>query len=304
MKKTSKIWMDRALVPWDDAKIHVMTHSLHYGTGIFEGIRCYKNERGRAIFRLADHVKRLFNSAKIYQMPLQFSPEEVSEAIKDTIRANKIEECYIRPIAYYGDDEVGLNPLQNKTHLAIAVWPWLPYLGIEGMKKGVRCKISSWARIDPRVLPTTAKSSANYANSALAKMEAVKSGYDEAIILNVNGFVTEGSGENIFVVRDDELITPPLSAGILPGITRDSVIKIGKSMGMTVLEENISRGELWTSEEAFFTGTAAEITPIREVDDRIIGDGHMGKTTAVIQSKFFDVVRNSPGKFSAWLEFV
>jgi branched-chain amino acid aminotransferase len=172
------------------------------------------------------------------------------------------------------------------------------------MKKGVRCKISSWARIDPRVLPTTAKSSANYANSALAKMEAVKSGYDEAIILNVNGFVTEGSGENIFTVREEELITPPLSAGILPGITRDSVIKIAKHLGTTVAEENISRGELWTSDEAFFTGTAAEITPIREVDDRIIGDGHMGKITAIIQSKFFDIIRNSPGKFSSWLEFV
>src|SRR5579875_2585401 len=223
--------MDGDIFPWGDAKVHVMTHSLHYGSAIFEGIRCYKTERGSMIFRLDAHIKRLFRSAKIYDVTIPFSSEEIVKGIKSLILENKIEECYIRPIVYYGWDEVGVNPKGNKVHVSVAIWPWLPYLGEEGLQRGVRCKISSWSRIDPRSLPVMAKASANYANSILAKTEAQKLGYDEAILLNNYGMVTEGTGENLFAVRDGVIYTPPLSAGILPGITRDSIIEIGRDMG-------------------------------------------------------------------------
>ncbi len=294
--------MDGEIIPWDKATVHIMTHSLHYGSAMFEGIRCYKTERGSAVFRLDAHMKRLFRSAKIYEMEIPFSSEEIVKGIKSLIAANRIEECYIRPIAFYGWDEVGINPKGNKVHLAIAMWPWLPYLGEDGLRRGVRCKISSWARIDQRSLPTMAKAAANYANSILAKTEAQKLGYDEAILLNTNGFVTEGTGENLFTVRDGIIVTPPLSAGILPGITRDSIIQLGRDLGYIVKERNISRGELLVSDEVFLTGTAAEVTPVREIDNDLIGNGTMGPITEKIQTKFFEIFRGKDPKYIKWLE--
>jgi branched-chain amino acid aminotransferase len=263
LKKSDKIWIDGEMVPWENATVHVMTHSLHYGSAIFEGIRCYATDKGTQIFRLDEHVKRFYNSARIYRMPIPFASDEVLSAIKRTIRENNIKECYIRPIAFYGWDEVGVNPQGNRVHLAIAVWPWLPYLGEEGLKNGVRCKVSSWARIDPRSMPMMAKAAANYANSILARLEAQSEGYHEAILLNSGGMVTEGTGENIFLVSNGNVMTPPLSAGILPGITRESIIELGRRMGFRVEESNLSRSELLLADELFFTGTAAEVTPIK-----------------------------------------
>lgn len=302
MKRTDKIWMDGNIVPWENANVHVMTHSLHYGSAIFEGIRCYNTGKGTMIFRLNEHIKRLYNSARIYGMPIPFAPDEVASAIKRTIRENNIDECYIRPLAFYGWDEVGVNPVGNRVHLAIAVWPWLPYLGQEGLKNGVRCKISSWARIDPRSMPMMAKASANYANSILARLEAQSGGYHEAILLNGSGMVTEGTGENIFLISNGEIRTPPLSAGILPGITRESIIELGRKMGYKVDEVNVTRSELLLADELFFSGTAAEVTPIREVDNQKIGNGVRGPITQKIQSKFFDLVRGKDPDFSHWLE--
>jgi branched-chain amino acid aminotransferase len=304
VKKTDKIWFDGETVPWDKATVHVMTHSLHYGSAIFEGIRCYKTENGTMIFRLDAHLKRFYNSAKIYGMTIPYSPAEVAVAIENTISENKIDECYIRPIAFYGWDEVGVNPGGNRVHLSIAVWPWLPYLGEEGLKKGVRCKVSSWARIDPRSMPMMAKAAANYANSILARLEAQSLGYQEAILLNSSGMVTEGTGENIFLVSDGEITTPPLSAGILPGITRESIIELGRKMGFKVRENNVSRSELLLADELFFTGTAAEVTPIREVDNQKIGSGIRGPITEKIQSKFFEIVRGKDPIFARWLHLV
>ncbi len=291
MKKTDNIWFDGEIVPWDKATVHVMTHSLHYGSAIFEGIRCYNTEKGTMIFRLDAHLKRFYNSARIYGMQIPYAPDELASAIKETIRSNNINECYIRPIAFYGWDEVGVNPQGNRVHLAIAVWPWLPYLGEEGLKRGVRCKVSSWARIDPRSMPMMAKAAANYANSILARLEAQNDGYHEAILLNGSGMVTEGTGENIFLVSNGEIVTPPLSAGILPGITRESIIELGRKMGFKVREINVSRSELLLADELFFSGTAAEVTPIREVDNQKIGNGIRGPITEKIQSKFFEIVR-------------
>ncbi|MHB1907635.1 MAG: branched-chain amino acid transaminase [Nitrososphaerales archaeon] len=302
MKRTDKIWMDGDIVPWENANVHVMTHSLHYGSAMFEGIRCYKTDRGPMIFRLDAHMKRLFRSAKIYDMVIPFSYDEIAKGIKSLVSANNIEETYIRPIVYYGSDEVGVNPKGNKVHVAVAMWPWLPYLGEDGIRKGVRCKISSWARIDQRSLPTMAKAAANYANSILAKTEAQKLGYDEAILLNTNGFVTEGTGENLFAVRDGTIVTPPLSAGILPGITRESIIQVGRDMGYVVKERNFTRGELLISDEVFFSGTAAEVTPVREIDNDVIGNGSRGPITEKIQSKFYEIVRGKDPKYFKWLE--
>ncbi|MGI0091680.1 MAG: branched-chain amino acid transaminase [Nitrososphaerales archaeon] len=302
MNKTEKIWMDGELVPWDKATVHVMSHSLHYGSAVFEGLRCYNTENGSRIFRMAGHVKRFFNSARIYGMPIPFAPDEIEEAIKSTVKQNSVKECYIRPIAYYGWDEVGVNPTGNKVHVAVAVWPWSTYMGEEGLKRGVACQVSTWTRIDTRSLPTRAKIAANYANSVLARMEAQRLGFNEAILLNVEGMVAEGSGENIFMVNNEEIFTPPLSAGVLPGITRDSVIEIGRQMGYQVKEENFSRSDLLLAEEVFFSGTAAEITPIREIDGRKIGNGVRGPVTEKIQTKFFDVVKGKEPNFSKWLE--
>lgn len=301
---TENIWMDGDIVPWEKATVHVMTHSLHYGSAIFEGIRCYKTDRGSVVFRLEAHMKRLFRSAKIYEMAIPFTSEEITKGIKSLLVSNRVDECYIRPIVYYGSDEVGVNPKGNKVHVAVAMWPWRPYLGEDGQRKGVRCKISSWARIDQRSLPTMAKAAANYANSILARTEAQKLGYDEAILLNTNGFVTEGTGENLFTVRDGVIVTPPLSAGILPGITRDSIIQLGRDMSYAVKERNISRGELLVSDEVFLSGTAAEVTPVREIDNDAIGIGSRGPITEKIQSKFFDIVRGKDPTYFKWLESV
>jgi branched-chain amino acid aminotransferase len=294
--------MDGEIIPWDKATVHLMTHSLHYGSAMFEGIRAYKTDHGSIIFRLDTHIKRLYNSALIYDMKIPFEKEEIARAIKELFTANKMEECYIRPIVYYGWDEVGINPKGNKVHVAIAMWPWLPYLGEDGLRKGVRCKISSWARIDPRSLPTMAKAAGNYANSILARIEAQKLGYDEAILLNTIGMVTEGTGENLFVVRDRIIYTPPLSAGILPGITRESVLQLGRDLGYRVKERNISRGELLTSNEVFLTGTAAEVTPVREIDGHVMGNGSVGPVTEKIQTTFLNLVRGRDPKYSAWLD--
>lgn len=301
---TKLIWMDGKLFPWEEAKIHVLTHTLHYGLGVFEGIRCYKTEEGPAVFRLRDHIRRLENSARIMGMGLPYSFEELVAAVKDTIRANEIEECYIRPIAFYGYGEMGLNPKNSPVNVAIAVWPWGTYLGKEGLEKGVRAVVSSWLRIDPRILPPQSKTVANYTNSILAKLEALRGGYDEAILLNAQGYVTEGPGENIFIVKDETLFTPPISSGALAGITRDSVLKIADDMKIEAREENISRDQLYRADEAFFTGTAAEVTPIKEIDGRQIGNGAKGPITEKIQSKFFNIVRGREPKFKHWLDYV
>jgi len=304
MQKTEKIWMNGKLVNWDDAKIHVLSHGLHYGTGIFEGIRCYNTQIGPAVFRLKDHIKRLFYSAKIYNMKLPYSEAELMEAVKKVIRVNGLKECYIRPVAYYGYGELGVEIKNNPVDVAIAAWPWGAYLGEEGLKRGIRCKISSWARIDLRSMPTIAKATANYANATLAKMEAINAGYDEAILLNTHGYVAEGPGENIFIVNGGSLMTPSITTGILPGITRSSVIEIAKDLSISIMEKEIAREELYTAQEAFFTGTAAEVTPIREVDDRVLGKGERGPITEKLQSLFFDVVKGKNKKYETWLDCV
>ncbi|MDI6820474.1 MAG: branched-chain amino acid transaminase [Candidatus Hodarchaeaceae archaeon] len=301
---TKFIWMDGKLVPWDKAKVHVLTHTLHYGLGVFEGIRCYKTQKGSAVFRLRDHIKRLENSASVMGIKIPYSFEELVNAVKRVIKANKIGECYIRPIVYYGYGVMGLDPTGSPVNVAIAVWPWGTYLGEEGLKRGVRAMVSSWLRIDSRMLPPHSKTVANYTNSILAKLEAVKAGYDEAILLNIHGFVAEGPGENIFLVKDGVLITPPLSSSALGGITRDSIIKIAQDKGMPVREENVSRDQLYEADEAFFTGTAAEVTPIREIDGHTIGNGKMGKITGDLQHTFFEAVRGKVAKYISWLDYV
>ena len=301
---TKLIWMDGKFVPWDDAKVHVLTHTLHYGLGVFEGIRCYKTERGPAVFRLRDHMQRFENSAKIVNMNLPYSIDELIEATKETIRTNDIEECYIRPIAFYGYGVMGLNPSGSPVKVAIAVWPWGTYLGEEGLERGIKAKISPWIRIDPRILPPHAKLVANYSNSIFAKLDALNSGYDEAILLNTKGFVAEGPGENIFIVENGSLVTPPLSAHILGGITRDSVIKIARDKGIPCEERDISKEQLLKADEAFFTGTAAEVTPIREINGKIIGAGKRGKITQEIQTTFFEIVRGRISEYERWLDYV
>jgi branched-chain amino acid aminotransferase len=301
VKTTDKIWIDGALVPWEKATVHVMTHSLHYGSAIFEGIRCYNTEKGSMIFRLDAHMKRFYNSAKIYGMAIPYASDEIVLAIKNTIKENKINECYVRPLAFYGWDEVGVNPTGNRVHLAIAVWPWLPYLGEEGLQRGIRAKISSWARVDSRAMPTMAKSAANYANSILAKLESQQLGYQEAILLNTNGLVAEATGENVFMVERNNILTPTLSSGALPGITRDSMIKIANDLGYSAGEKDFDRAELLTADEVFLSGTAAEVTPVREIDGRTIGNGARGPITEKLQKKFFEIVRGKDPKYSSWL---
>lgn len=309
MKKTPSltpvrfIWMDGQLVAWEKAQIHVLTHTLHYGFGVFEGIRCYNTSRGAAVFRLTDHMKRLENSASLAGMKLPYTPEELVRATKDLIRANELKECYIRPIAFYGYGVMGLNPEGAPVQVAIAVWPWGTYLGEEGLREGVRVKISGWRRIDPRTLPPQAKLVANYANSILAKVEALKEGFQEAILLNTEGRVAEGPGENLFIVKGGRLLTPPISAGVLPGITRDSVMRIATDEGIPVEERNLTVEEVLQADEAFFTGTAAEVTPIREIEGRRIGTGEW-KITRRIQKIYFDTVRGRVEKYLSWLEFV
>lgn len=295
------IWMNGKLVKWGDARIHLLTHALHYGSGVFEGIRCYNAKKGPAVFRLRDHMKRLENSAKIYRMELPYSVDELCKATKDLIKANKLKECYIRPIAYRGYGEMGLNPLKSPVDAAIAVWPWGTYLGEDGLKNGIKAKISSFERINPNVLPPNAKATGQYLNSILAKIEALDCGYDEAILLDNRGLVSEGPGENLFIVKDDMICTPPMHASILPGITRDSIIEICIDLDLCVTVTDIDRGMLYTADEAFFTGTAAEITPIREVDGRIIGKP--GPTTKKLQETFFNVVKGEIKKYENWLDY-
>ena len=303
MKPVQKIWLNGELVDWEKATTHILTHTLHYGLGIFEGIRCYKTDQGPAVFRLQEHIDRLYDSAKITRIPIPYRPEELIEATFDLIRVNALEECYIRPLAFLGYGRMGLNPIGLPVSVAVAVWPWGAYLGEEGLTKGIRAKISSFTRHHPNVMMTKAKVCGNYANSQLAKAEAIENGYDEAIMLDPWGNVAEGTGENIFIVRRGELKTPPLTA-ILEGITRDSVIELARTMGVGLREEAFSRDELYAADEAFFTGTAAEITPIREVDGRTIGPGKPGHVTTKLQQSFFDVVKGRDTAHEHWLTYV
>lgn len=303
MKPVQKIWLNGELVDWEKATTHILTHTLHYGLGIFEGIRCYKTDQGPAVFRLQEHIDRLYDSAKITRIPIPYRPEELIEATFDLIRVNDLEECYIRPLAFLGYGRMGLNPIGLPVSVAVAVWPWGAYLGEEGLTKGIRAKISSFTRHHPNVMMTKAKVCGNYVNSQLAKAEAIENGYDEAIMLDPWGNVAEGTGENIFIVRRGDLKTPPLSA-ILEGITRDSVIELARTMGVGLREEAFSRDELYAADEAFFTGTAAEITPIREVDGRTIGSGKPGHVTTKLQQSFFDIVTGRDPAHEHWLTYV
>jgi branched-chain amino acid aminotransferase len=302
LTKTDKIWMDGKLVSWDEAVIHILTPTLHYGWGVFEGIRAYATKKGPAVFRLTDHMRRLHRSSKIYMLELPFSVEQLVDATKETIRVNKVDSCYIRPLVYLGLEEMGLNPLPNPTRVAIAVWPWGTYLGDEGVEHGVRAKVSSFRRNDWNSIPPAGKATGQYINSSLAKVEAIKSGYDEAILLNTQGHVADGSGENVFIVRDETLITPPLASGPLAGITRDSVIKVASDLGWKTEEHDLNRTDLYLADEAFFTGTAAEVVPIRSVDDREIGEP--GPVTKKIQEVFFAVAKGEVEKYADWLEYV
>lgn len=302
IQEVDKIWMNGELVDWKDAKIHVLTHALHYGSGVFEGIRCYNAKKGPAVFRLKEHMQRLIDSGKIYFMDIPYSLEELIQATKDVIKANKINECYIRPIAFRGYGEMGLNPLNGKIDVSIAVWPWGAYLGEEGIKNGIRVKISTVQRISPNTLPPVAKASGQYINSILAKVESLKAGYDEALMLDYRGFVSEGPGENLFIIKNGIMYTPSLSSSILAGITRDSVIRIARDLGYEVVERDITRVEVYLADEAFFTGTAAELTPIREIDNYAIGKP--GPVTRKIQDKFFNTIKGKDNTYEKWLDYV
>ena len=294
-----RIWFNGSLVNYDEAKVHVLTHGLHYGTGVFEGIRCYKTVSGSAIFRLQDHMQRLVDSGRIYFMDLGFSRQQLEKAAIDTVRANGMDECYIRPIAFYAHGKMGVNPMPNKVSVAIAAWKWDEYIKGGGEEKGARLMTSSWMRLDPRTMPMRAKATANYANSALARVEAIKAGFDEAIMLNSDGMVVEASAENIFIVKDGALATPPTSSGALSGITRDSIITIARESGTPCEERNITRDELYVADEVFLTGTAAEIKPVGEIDNRVIGNGHA--MTKQLKTLFNAAVHGKDAKFSRWL---
>jgi len=298
--KTDKIWMDGKFVSWDEANVHILTHTLHYGLGVFEGIRCYKTEKGSAIFRLDEHVKRLFDSAHIFMLDMPFSKEEIRSAIIKTVKVNKMKECYIRPLVYLGYGAMGLYPKDNPIKVAVAVWPWGAYLGDEGLEKGIRIKVSSFTRHHVNVDMTRGKVCGYYVNSQIAKKEAITCGYDEALMLDTEGYVSEGSGENVFIVRDGRIKTTPLTS-ILEGITRDSLIRIAHDLKIPVMEERFTRDEIYIADEAFLTGTAAEVTPIREVDGRQIGSGRRGRITEKLQKIFFDVVKGKNAKYSSWL---
>ena len=305
MEKTEKIWLDGKFVPWHEANVHVLTHTLHYGLGVFEGVRCYqiKNKKS-AIFRLHEHVDRLFNSAIVLGIDIPFSQKEIFTAVQLVVRKNKLKECYIRPIVFLGHNQMGLNPNGVDVRVAIAAWPWGTYLGDEGLSRGIRVRISSFTRHHVNITMTRAKACGHYVNSILAKTEAVRDGYDEAILLDSQGYVSEGSGENIFLLSKGRLKTPALSCSNLEGITRDSVFDIAKHLKIKVEEGRITRDELYIADEVFLTGTAAEITPVREIDNRIIGNGKRGKTTTRIQKMFFEIVHGSHAKFKKWLSEV
>ncbi len=304
IEPVAKIWMDGKLVDWEDATIHVLTHGLHYGSGAFEGVRAYQTDRGPAVFRLQDHISRLFRSAHVYRMEIPFSQDELLRGVIDTVRENGLQACYIRPLVYRGYGEMGLNPLPAPVNVSIAAWTWGLYLGEESLESGVRVKISSWKRLDHNTLPPGVKATGQYLNSSLAKIEALQAGYDEAILLNHAGYVTDGSGENVFVVKDDVLHTPPFQAGCLDGITRDSIMVLARDLGYEVVERNLSRLDLYTADEAFFTGTAAEIAPIRDVDDRSVGANGRGPVTKDLQDAFFSAVRGQDERYRNWLTYV
>ena len=302
--KSDKIWMNGKLVPWDDAKIHVGSHVLHYGSAVFEGIRCYATPEGPAVFRLDAHLERLFDSAKIYRMDVPLSFDEFKSAALETIDANRMDACYIRPLVYRGYGQLGVNPFPCPVDVAIMVWDWGKYLGTEALEKGVDVRVSSWTRIAPNTLPAMAKTAANYMNSQLIKMEAIKEGYSEGIALDSEGHISEGSGENLFIVKKGTLITPPFISSVLPGITRDTVITLARRQGIPVSEERLPREMLYIADEVFFTGTAAEITPIRSVDKITVGRGARGPVTEALQRAFFDVTLCRVPDDFGWLTFV
>jgi branched-chain amino acid aminotransferase len=303
MNDKGKIWMDGKFVEWNNAKIHILTHAMHYGTAVFEGIRCYDTKNGPAIFRLEDHVRRLVNSCKMYHMTLQFSEKDIANAIVETVRVNNVKECYIRPLCYYGYGKMGVNPLPNKVSTSIALWDWEDHIKTEE-NKGMRVIVSSWTRIDARSLPMHAKATANYANSALARIEAIKSGADEAIMLNMNGVVVEGTAENIFMVKDNTLITPPLASGALEGITRSTVLSIADHIGINFQICDITRDELYYADEVFLTGTAAGIKSIGEIDKIIIANGKPGKIATQLQDVYYQIVHGEIEKYKKWLTYV
>ena len=299
---TPKIWMNGSLVDWDKAQVHVLTHTLHYGTGVFEGIRAYETDKGPAVFRLTDHIKRLYNSAHILGMEMPYSVEEVVQATKDTVASTGLPSCYVRPIAYYGYGEMGLNTLPCKVDIAIACWPWGAYLGDDAVDKGVRMKISSWTRHDHNTMPPAAKTVGNYVNSSLAKVEALKAGYDEAIMLAPNGLVAECTGENIFCVRNGVILTPPLSAGALEGITQNSVTRIARDLGFDIRVDNIARSDLYIADEIFVCGTAAEVGSVKSVDDRAVPCP--GPMTKAIAATYAKAVRGQDPRYIDWCELV
>jgi branched-chain amino acid aminotransferase len=301
MRETEKIWMNGELVDWNDARIHVGAHGLHYGSGVFEGIRAYETPKGSAVFRLNDHLKRLDNSARLLHMELPYSIEDLRAACHELIGVNGLPECYLRPIAFFGYGELGVSAVGNPVDVVIMSWPWGAYLGDEGMKNGISAKISSWQRIGPNVIPHVAKATGIYLNSMLAVTEANRAGYDEAILLTAEGFIADGSGENVFIVKDGVIATPPLSTSILPGITRDSLIQIAQDLGYAVEEKNLIRSDLVTADEIFMTGTAAEVTPIREVDDRLVGPP--GPVTTELQTAYLDTCRGKSERWAQWLEY-
>ncbi|MCP4636016.1 MAG: branched-chain amino acid transaminase [Methyloversatilis sp.] len=294
------IWYDGKLVPWREATTHVLTHSLHYGLAVFEGVRAYNTEIGTAIFRLKEHTDRLFNSAHIYMMKMPYSREEIMEAQLEVVRANKLESCYLRPIAFFGSEKMGISTRGASVHVAIAAWPWGAYLGEDGLKRGIRVKTSSFSRHHVNVSMCRAKYSGTYANSILANMEATEQGYDEALLLDVDGFVAEGAGENLFVIKDNKIYEPEIASALV-GITRASVIEIAAELGYQVVSKRLTRDDIYTADEAFFTGTAAEVTPIRELDGRLIGAGSRGPITEKIQARFFDAVNGRAPEYHRWL---
>ena len=301
---TGKLWINGSLIDWADAKIHVASHVIHYGSGVFEGARCYATPKGSACFRLDTHVERLLNSAKIYRMDTPHTRATLEDAILDTIRANEFKACYIRPIIYRGYDTLGVNPFPCPVDVAIMLWQWGKYLGDAALEQGVDAKVSSWTRASANSFPSLAKSSANYANSGLIKMEAIADGYAEGIALDSSGYISEGSGENVFLIRNNTIYTPPVSAAILPGITRDSVITLAHDMGYTVREEMLPREMLYVSDEVFFVGTAVEVTPVRSVDKRQVGNGRRGPITEAVQRAFFDVINGEVPDTHGWLTYV
>ena len=304
MKEIGKIWMNGKLVPFKNAKVHVLTHALHYSTSIFEGIRCYNTPNGSAIFRLPEHIDRLFNSAKLYSMKIPYSKKQITDGIIKTVKASKLKECYIRPLAYYGYGTMGLTPIKNNVDVSISCWEWKMGESKAGKFSGAKCKVSSWIKIDSRSQPMQAKAASNYANAALARMEALENGFDEAIMLNSQGKVAEGSAENIFIIKDDIIQTPPLSAGGLEGITRDSIIQIIEENNGSVIERDLERDDLYTADEIFMTGTAAEVKSVTQIDKVKIGTGKMGSITKALQKSFTDVVMGKDERFLPWLTFI